>query len=484
MKTLHYILAGAFTLFTAACGNDWLDLESSTEIPSEGSLTQLSDFQYALNGIYSAMQNSDGYTGRLVYYGDVTADDVQANGATKRTGSYYLLKYTKDNAPSSLWKIPYELIRNANIILTEIGTVPETEENKEERNDIIGQAMTLRALALFDLTRIYGYPYTKDNGASWGACIVKDVRQIDSKPPRNTVAECYEAIIDDLTGAIPLLSPEFTYGKLNRWGALTLLSRAYLYKGDNTNALATAEKAIEGALENGYRLWSNQEYATAWGEERSAANPGEVLFEIVNLTVDSPGNESMGYLCSRSGYSDMILTSTFFQLLNSDPKDVRNKVYEIYKKKAYIDKYQPQKGKSRSDANVPLLRLSELYLNAAEAAVKTADNAKAVQYLDPIVSRANPAKSVQGTTVTLDRVLTERRKELFGEGHRLYDALRNNRVIERKDVKVSAISSTKHLSMPDDAKKFDWNYYKVVLPVPKFEIDTNPNIAAQQNPGY
>lgn len=484
MKVLNYILSGILVLSVTSCGNDWLDLESSTEIPSEGSLERLEDFQYSLNGIYSAMQSSDGYTGRIVYYGDVTADDIQAASATKRTGTYYLLKYTKDNAPSTLWKIPYQLIRNANIILEEIVNVPETGDNKEERADIIGQALAIRALSLFDLTRIYGYPYAKDNGASWGACIVQDVRQIDSKPARNTVAECYEAVIKDLNDAIPQLSPEFNFGKMNRWGAMLLLSRAYLYKGDNANALKIAEEAIAGVAKYKYHLWSNEEYPTAWGDERSASDPGEVLFEIVNTTVDSPGKESMGYLCWRSGYSDMILTSTFFQLLSEDPDDVRNKVYEIYKAKAYIDKYQPQKGENRADANIPLLRLSELYLNAAEAAVKLGNNAKAVEYLDPIVNRANPEMTVLGETVTLERVLNERRKELFGEGHRLYDALRNNQTIERKDVKIDVIKSTKHLSMTDDAQKFDWNYYKVVLPIPKFEIDTNPSIAAQQNPGY
>lgn len=484
MKVLNYILSGILALSFTSCGNDWLDLESSTEIPSEGSLGSLTDFQYSLNGIYSAMQSSDGYSGRIVYYGDVTADDVQAASATKRTGSYYLLKYTKDNAPSTLWKIPYQLIRNANIILEDIDNFPETEATKEERSDIIGQALTIRALALFDLTRIYGYPYAKDNGASWGACIVEDVRTIDSKPSRNTVAECYDAVIKDLNEAIPQLSPKFNFGKLNRWGAMLLLSRAYLYKGDNANALKVAEEAIAGAEKNKYGLWSNEKYPTAWADERSASEPGEVLFEIVNTTVDSPGKESMGYLCWRSGYSDMILTSSFFGLLSEDPDDVRNKVYEIYKAKAYINKYQPQKGENPVDANIPLLRLSELYLNAAEAAVKLGNNAKAVEYLDPIVQRANPEKTVKDENITLERVLNERRKELFGEGHRLYDALRNNQTIERKDVKIDAVSSTKHLSMPDEAKKFDWNYYKVVLPIPKFEIDTNPNIAAQQNPGY
>ena len=85
------------------------------------------------------------------------------------------------------------------------------------------------------------------------------------------------------------------------------------------------------------------------------------------------------------------------------------------------------------DSNIPVLRLSELYLIAAEAAVKLNNNDKAVKYLDAIVSRANPEKTVQGKTVTLDDVLLERRKELFGEGHRFFDALRNHQTIVRKE---------------------------------------------------
>lgn len=45
-----------------------------------------------------------------------------------------------------------------------------------------------------------------------------------------------------------------------------------------------AENAIKGAEKEGYALWTNEEYPTAWGNDASASNPGEILFEIVNLT--------------------------------------------------------------------------------------------------------------------------------------------------------------------------------------------------------
>ena len=128
----------------------------------------------------------------------------------------------------------------------------------------------------------------------------------------------------------------------------------------------------------------------------------------------------MGYLNSYNGYDDMCITCSFYQLLKKDPKDVRLKILSFDKKYyAYVNKYQPQQGENITDANIPLIRLSEAYLNAAEAAVQTGDNAKAVKYLNSIVQRANPENSVEGKTLTLENVLDERRKELVAEGHRM-----------------------------------------------------------------
>lgn len=121
---------------------------------------------------------------------------------------------------------------------------------------------------------------------------------------------------------------------------------------------------------------------------------------------------------------------------------------------------------------------------AAEAAVKLNNNDKAVKYLDAIVNRANPEKTVKGKTITLDDVLLERRKELFGEGHRMFDAIRNHKRIERTEATKTfpEIADTKHISMLEESMSFDWSYYRVVLPIPKAEINANPNIL--QNPGY
>ena len=493
----YYILIIMVAGLMNGCGNDWLDLDPSTSIETEGSLNALSDFEFTLNGIYSTMQSYYYYGARMQYYGDVTGDDVQAYIATKRCADYYQFGFNKDNAPSTFWSTCYSIIQNANIVINNIDNIAYEGEDEEGkilfaayRNDLKGQALAIRALALFDITRLYGYPYLKDNGASLGGAIVEEVVDVTYKPKRSTVAQCYEKIIEYLTKAIPLLATEkekededwlakSIKGKMNKWSAMTLLSRVYLYKGDNTNALKMAEEAIGGAEQDGYRLWTNDEYVEAWAKDFTS----EVFFEIVNLITDSPGKESIGYLCSSSGYKDMILTSSFVAFLQQDKDDVRYQMFKISSKRAYIQKYPGENGDGGpADANIPLFRISELYLNAAEAAVKLENNDKAVFYLDQIVKRGNPANTVEGTAVTLEQVLNERRKEFFGEGHRMFDVLRNGGTIARQNVSVSEVSSTKHLSLQDYAKEFDWNMYKVVLPIPKAEMDANSNM--EQNPDY
>lgn len=487
MKSItSYILMGAFMLTGSSCGDSWLDLEPSTYTLTESSINYMSDINFALNGVYSNMQNAYTYSGRFVYYGDVTGDDMQAYSATKRSGDYYTFSYTKDTAPSTFWSYGYNMIALCNQILSLIDDIDD-EGDADLKSYYKGQALALRGMILFDLTRFYGYPYKKDNGASLGVPIVTTLLDKDAQPSRNTVAECYTAIISDLEDAITAMDNDegksFHKGHINIWGVRSLLSRVYLYHGDDQEAFDMAEAAISGAESEGYALWTNAEYPTAWSNDVSDSNKGEVLFEIVNTTDDSPGKEALGYLHSTSGYRDIIVTSSFYSMLNEDPSDVRIQLFTYYSKRAFVYKYQPQEGEEITDANIPLLRLSETYLNAAEAAVKIGDNASAVKYLNAIVNRANPENSVdESTTVELDDVMTERRKELVGEGHRMFDALRDGGYVYRHNVTSSTISSTKHLTMSDEKMNFNWDYYKCVLPIPKNEMDTNPNMV--QNPSY
>ena len=138
---------------------------------------------------------------------------------------------------------------------------------------------------------------------------------------------------------------------------------------------------------------------------------------------------------------DVCATKSFVELLAEDPQDVRANVFlapSADKKKVfngakvYLNKMPAYNGDVRY-SNIPLLRLSEVYLNAAEAAFRLGNTTKAAQYLNDIIKNrtSDTTKQVTASDVTLARILLERRKELVGEGQRFFDALRNNETITR-----------------------------------------------------
>jgi hypothetical protein len=224
MKKLLYILV-IIPFFLSSCSEDWLDLKPTTEVLSKEAIKNLVDANYAVNGIYSQLQSYEYYGARMQYYADVTGDDMQATGTNKRSSQFYMMVSTTDDVYRSLWEMPYKVIRNSNNILAQIDQLVITPTETDKKNDIKGQALVLRALALFDVTRVYGKTFLADNGASLGACIVTDVVTPDFQTERSTVSECYTQIIKDLTEAIPLLKATKNDGKINRWAAKTLLSR-------------------------------------------------------------------------------------------------------------------------------------------------------------------------------------------------------------------------------------------------------------------
>ena len=101
--------------------------------------------------------------------------------------------------------------------------------------------------------------------------------------------------------------------------------------------------------------------------------------------------------------------------------------------------------------------------------------ANAGKYLNAIVERANPAATVATVDVNLDRILTERRKELMAEGHRFFDLIRNKRDIVR--------SMSVRVFDPNGTPLFiGWEDHRVLFPLPIYETNANPGIT--QNPGY
>lgn len=490
----------------SSCVNDWLDVTPSDGADAGAALTSSSDLGAARTGMYKALKGTsslvDYYGMQFFVYGDVhAADDYQYNniGGSNRASFYYDMNYqtasefTSSTSSSTVtWKSPYIVIGRANRIIAaaEGGALSDAAEAKATIDQYAAEAKVLRALAHFDLVRIYGKPYTEDQGASLGVPLVTGVLESNAKPARSTVAEVYTQVVKDLTEAISsnALATETKPGYVSVWGAKAILSRVYLNMGDYANALSVAEDIIKNS---GATLWTRDQYFKAWSAE--TPNESEFLFRL-NVTGSTDNNDlnGIGNLQQRDGYKEMVATKKFVDMLTSDPGDVRNDMFlpataakevETYgTNKVYLNKLRGQGGNNRNVTIIPIIRLSEVYLTAAECAFRNNDKTKAVEYLNDLVKNRTTTEASLATVdnITLDRILIERRKELIGEGQRYFDALRNNETITRY---TSEADKGWHKTLSKEAQSFNRDFYKAIAAIPQAEINANPNIKQNDNYG-
>lgn len=499
-----------------SCVNDWLDLSPSDGVDAETAVTTTADLGSVRTGLYAALKGSSemiDYYGRLMFvYGDIRGEDMQYNwiDGSGRARFYYYMTYStaedftaNEASSTAIWQTPYVVIGRANRLIeaAESGNITDADENSETIAQYEAEAKVLRAMALFDLTRVYGRPYTEDDGASLGVPIVTEA--VDDAgafmPARSTVAECYDSIEHDLDEAVGsgALPEDKTTGYVNLWTAKALQVRVYMTKGEWDRALDVAEDIITNSP---YRLWTVSEYADAWDKD-AAAHTNEIMLEmVITGSSDNTDREGIAYLyadlySAASGYGDMIVTKSFSEEMASDPDDVRNDIllrpqgsagtYASYGSDftdhgVFVNK-MPSYGGSPMFANVPLLRLSEVYLSAAEAAYNSGDMATAAEMLNAIITNrtTDATKTVTADDVTLDRIYLERRKELVGEGQRYFDVLRRGETVVRYE---NVNNRGWHDVLTEDARTFNRDSRKALPLIPADEINANPNI--EQNFGY
>lgn len=485
----------------SSCVNDWLDVAPSDGTDADAALTSSSDLDAARTGMYKALKGNsslvDYYGQQFFVYGDVHAgDDYQYNnlGGSNRASFYYDMNYqtaSEFNTSTVSWQSPYVVIGRANRIIAaaEGGKLSDAVEAKAKIEQYAAESKVLRALVHFDLVRIYGKPYTENQGASLGVPLVTEVLESDAKPARSTVAEVYTQVVKDLTEAISsnALATETEPGYVSVWGAKAILSRVYLNMGDYANALSVAEDIIKNS---GAALWTRDQYFKAW--DASTPNESEFLFRLnVAGSTDNNDLNGIGNLQQRDGYKEMVATKKFVDMLTSDPKDVRNDMFlpatapkEVATygtNKVFLNKLRGQGDNLRNVTIVPIIRLSEVYLTAAECAFRNNDKTKAVEYLNDLVKNRTTTEASLATVdnITRERILIERRKELIGEGQRYFDALRNNETITRY---TSEADKGWHKTLSKEAQSFNRDFYKAIAAIPQAEINANPNI--KQNDGY
>ncbi|MDR1746962.1 MAG: RagB/SusD family nutrient uptake outer membrane protein [Tannerella sp.] len=500
IKFSTIILSAVICLTFASC-KDFLDVLPSESVPSSQSIGNVADARIAINGVYRLMTSSSYYGRTMILYSEFKGGDFGlTTTAIAGDALYFFYHNPQSNSYSDVWSQGYIVLLQVNNIIANIesgNVTTPTAADEKELNAIKGQALTVRAFVHFDLARIYGYPYMKDNGASLGATIVTEVLPAKAQLGRNTVSECYAQAITDLNSALPLLEGSTKKnGAISYYAAKALLARIYLYKGDWDNAYSNAKDVIDNG---GYTPYTAENWVESWTKQFGS----ESIFELYVVPNESDlGSSSLrSYYAprgtSRRDLGPMMVSDGFFSMFKQPvhDTDVRwgvfgpdefanglSAAHTIPDRKGWMMKYEDDGKSNPSAVNIKVIRLSEVLLIAAEAALKKSspDKANAVNWINTVRKR-NPAlddlTTAADNNTLIDEIFLQRRIELIGEGHRYFDILRVGGTVHFTD-------GGEWSAIPDGGRTstVDWNFYRCVLPIGINEINANPVI--QQNPGY
>lgn len=485
MKALKILLSALFLLGLVSCGEDFLDVKPSNSGDASSSIQTPADARVIINGLMSKMRSSSYYGRNFIMYANAKGGDLTIYSQGRGLDGLYTFNHSVTTGSySDFWNHIYHCILQANSVIASIDKL-QAEGSTEDFDDAKGQALTARAMMYFDLVRLYGKPYS-DDPSSWGVPNVTEPLDASAQPLRATVEENYQQILSDLQTAAPLISKSISNGYLNYYANLALQARVNLYMGNHGAALSAAEEIINSGE---YELYSNDEWVSSWTEQFGS----ESIFELAILPTEGDlGTSSLGFYLRRkyhgsSSAAGWFMASDYFlDRLGQDPGDVRWGVMSYdevsedhlgasYKYSGSVDLVGD--GKSTGTAvNIKVIRLSEIYLIAAEAALAS-DKALAAEYLNAIRQRSPNLEPATTGTITIDMILDERSKELFTEGHRFFDMMRLNKEITYND-------DLGGIAVANRDKTIDRSFYKTILPISQAEINANPDMKAQQNPGY
>ena len=531
MKKINLILIAVLGIFAFSSCDDFLDRKPTNYGDSATAIQTKADAESMIAAVMNRMTSSNYYGRNLLLYADAKGGDMVVYSNGRGNDALYNFNHEyNSSAYGAFWSSGYDLILQLNTIINRSKEIVAAGAI-DNFNDVYGQAYTLRALIYFEMIRLYGLPYTlHDPSKSLGLPLLTDAIGIKDQPTRSTVQAVYTQIVEDLETAKDLISTSTKNGFVNYYANRAIAARVYLTMGNYGAALTAAQKVIDSGK---FKLYTNEEWVESWQKQFGS----ESIFELfMNPNEGDLGNSSLGLYYSRAKHFSSKATGyygasdAYIARLAEDPTDVRHGIMDFdedcdayeesvlqkyYKEGQYAKRmgscykylggcdyfntgigsssahkaagvpYRgdygifPGDGKDNSTAvNIKVIRLSEMYLIAAECALADGDADAAAEYLQAIRKRSPGLEPATAENVTLDMILDEKSKEFYGEGLRYWDMLRLGKEITFNDEILGFV--TPHRTQTIDTKTF----YKVILPIPENELNANPAIISQQNPGY
>ncbi len=251
-------------LLISGCGDVLEDVQDLSNYPAQGTFDNIQTTEAYLAALYASTLPT--WPVNVGNYADEGGGIIGPDWITPI------------NTTMKYW--PYDVVRRINIMLSEL---PKGIIKEEDKAPIMAQAKFLRAYVYFKMVYYHG-----------GVPILKIPQELtdDLNVKRNSTAECFDFILQDLDEAIAALPPQYVgdnRGRIDQAAALSFKGRVLLYKAspqfnpDNPynnqywEAAYAANKAAKEFLDaNGYGLLEN--YTDVFETEGHRENVLSVLY--------------------------------------------------------------------------------------------------------------------------------------------------------------------------------------------------------------
>lgn len=432
MKQLNFKiwLIPVICLTVSSC-EDWFDISPKSDLKAEDLFSNEQGFRDALIGSYALMNGTNLYGAQLTStYMDVLGQYYATASGTLNSFRYaYDYDYTnatEEARINTIWKDLYNVVANLNGLLDRI------DEQKgvfsESNYELIkGEALGLRGYIYLDLLRLFAPSPSAEGG--WETPAVPFVDTFTNQLfPRLTTGEVLHRIVTDLTEARNLLAHVDPYGpqhgqydlnslsgikagrtfRMNYYAVTALLARTLLYSGRNEDVAQAYDYAVEVIDSGLFPLVSSEDIT---GSDKNGFTQ-ENVFALEREGLKDDVADKYFYVPTTSSLMLAINSTTLNKIfpatLNSD-----------YRKQWWLESSGSYHvvAKYNYSERVPLLKVSEMYLIAAETAP---DIAQSAEYFNTLLyHRGLPDEEITAANLK-EKLRKEYAKEFLAEGQLFY----------------------------------------------------------------
>jgi hypothetical protein len=500
MKKFKYIFLALTLVFITSC-EDANEIDQPGRLLAENAFQSVGDLQLGLLGVYNQMDLTPEIS-LAANFTDEVAIGFDSGGQGFALYDFVINAGTPEGF--DFWSRNFRVNNRATLIIEAAeGITPDPDNAAEvdQYNNILAQLHFIRAYANFEML-IYFSPDPQDDST---LCVplIDFVAPTDIQPLRNTTGEIWDFINSDVNTALSLSTVQSNPIFASTDAINALRARMALTRGNYAEAETLALDLL-----NSYGLANRTQYVNMFND----ADNTEIIFKLDRVLNDGyDGQVNTGSVNTGGGWAGSVFAfvdatlsgSPYFEMDRSvfnalDPNDIRYDVnvapssvisadYEndpdpINNDILVIQKYPGSDGQPLMN-DIKVFRSSEMLLIAAEARAYQGNFSGVEELLEQLrTARFGSAQDVAQPTSqqeAIGAVLDERKIELVYEGHRYKDLKRSgiagDRGVDRDPIACQLQSGACTLSADD---------FRFTLPIPIAEINANPGIAEQQNPGY